>query len=133
MPMIKMVEYGKAQPEVKAVFDEIMAVRKMDWVNNFWKTLATQPALLRRVWANFKEAMAPGRIDTLTKEMIYVAVSVTNGCEYCIHSHIAAAKKQGMTEETLGELMSVIGLANQTNSLADGFRIPVDDQFQETF
>jgi AhpD family alkylhydroperoxidase len=133
MAMFKMVEYNKAQPEIKAVYDEIMATRKMDFVNNFWKTLATQPGLLRRVWANAKETMAPGKIDALTKEMIYVAVSITNGCDYCIHSHTAAAKSKGMTEEMFGELISVVGLANQTNSLADGFRIPVDDQFETAF
>ena len=133
MPMFKMVEYNKAQPDIKAVYDDIMATRKMDFVNNFWKTLATQPGLLRRVWTNAKEVMAPGKIDAMTKEMIYVAVSITNGCDYCIHSHIAAAKSRGMTEEMFGELISVVGLANQTNSLADGFRIPVDDQFETIF
>lgn len=130
MPMVKMVEYAGASPEVKAVYDDIMATRKSDWVNNFWKTLAAHPPTLRRIWAGVKEVMSPGRLDPLTKEMIYVAVSATNNCEYCIHSHIASARAKGMTDEMLGELLAVAGMANQTNALANGYRIAVDPQFK---
>lgn len=130
MPMLKMVEYDGAAPEVKAVYDDIMATRKTDWVNNFWKALAAHPPTLKRIWAGVKEVMSPGKLDPLTKEMIYVAVSATNNCEYCIHSHIASARAKGMTDEMLGELMAVTGMANQTNRLANGYRIPVDPQFQ---
>jgi len=130
MPMAKMVEYADASPEVRAVYDEIMAVRKTDWVNNFWKVLASHPPTLRRMWENVKQVMAPGSLDPLTKEMIYVAVSVTNNCEYCIHSHTAAARAKGMSEDMLAELLAVVGLANETNRLANGYRIAVDDQFK---
>jgi AhpD family alkylhydroperoxidase len=130
MPMVKLVEYKGASPEVKAVYDDIMATRKSDWVNNFWKTLASHPPTLRRIWAGVKEVMAPGKLDPLTKEMIYVAVSVTNNCEYCIHSHIASARAKGMSDEMLGELLAVTGMANQTNRLANGYQIPVDPQFK---
>ena len=129
MPMLKMVEYEGAAPEVKAVFDDIMATRKTNWVNNFWKALAAHPPTLSRIWAGVKQVMSPGKLDPLTKEMIYVAVSVTNNCEYCIHSHIASARAKGMTDEMLGELLAVTGMANQTNRLANGYRIPVDPQF----
>ena len=129
MTMVKMVEYAGASPEVRAVFDDIMATRKTDWVNNFWKVLATHPPTLRRIWENVKQVMAPGALDPLTKEMIYVAVSVTNNCEYCIHSHTAAARAKGMTDAQFAELLAVVGLANETNRLANGYRIPVDPQF----
>jgi AhpD family alkylhydroperoxidase len=130
MPMVKMVEYADAPPEVKAVYDDIMATRNSDWVNNFWKTLAHHPPTLRRIWAGVKEVMSPGRLDPLTKEMIYVAVSATNNCEYCIHSHIASARAKGMSDEMLGELLAVAAMANQTNRLANGYQIPVDEQFR---
>jgi len=130
MVMVKMVEYDSATPEVKAVFDDIMTTRKSDWINNFWKVLASQPSTLKRIWTNVKEVMAPGKLDPLTKEMIYVAVSVTNNCEYCIHSHTAAAKAKGMTDEMFAELLAVVGLANETNRLANGYQIPVDPQFK---
>jgi AhpD family alkylhydroperoxidase len=130
MPMVDMVDYENAPAEVKAVYDDIMATRKSDWVNNFWKTLAHHPPTLGRVWAGVKAVMSPGRLDPLTKEMIYVAVSVTNNCEYCIHSHIASARAKGMTDEMLAELLAVAGMANQTNNLANGYRIPVDEQFK---
>ncbi len=130
MPMVKMVEYESASPEVKAVYDDLMAVRKTNWINNFWKTLASHPPTLRRIWAGVKDVMAPGGLDPLTKEMIYVAVSASNNCEYCIHSHIASARAKGMTDEMLGELLAVVGMANQTNRLANGYRIPVDEQFK---
>lgn len=129
MPMLPMVEPGAAPAAVQAVFDDIMATRKSNWVNNFWKALAAHPPTLARLWANVKQVMAPGALDPLTKEMLYVAVSVTNNCEYCIHSHIAAARAKGMTDEQLAELLAVVGLANETNRLANGYRIPVDPQF----
>jgi AhpD family alkylhydroperoxidase len=130
MPMVRMVEYETASPEVKAVYDAIMAARSTNWVNNFWKTLASHPPTLKRIWAGVKEVMGPGKLDPLTKEMIYVAVSVTNNCEYCIHSHIASARAKGMTDEMLGEVLAVAGMANQTNRLANGYQIPVDEQFK---
>jgi AhpD family alkylhydroperoxidase len=124
-----MVEYPDGSPEVRAVFDDIMATRRTDWVNNFWKALATHPPTLARIWQNVKQVMAPGALDPLVKEMIYVAVSVTNDCEYCIHSHAAAARAKGMTDAQFAELLAVVGLANETNRLANGYRIPVDPQF----
>jgi AhpD family alkylhydroperoxidase len=130
MPMVRMVEYPQASPEVKAVYDDIMATRGSNWVNNFWKNLASDPPTLRRVWAGVKEVMSPGKLDPLTKEMIYVAVSVSNNCEYCIHSHIASARAKGMTDEMLAEVLAVTGMANQTNRLANGYQIPVDEQFK---
>jgi len=130
MSIVKLVEYAEASPEVRAVYDEIMRVRGTDWVNNFWKALAQDPALLRRTWENVQQVMAPGTLDPLVKEMLYVAVSATNGCEYCTYSHTAAARKKGMSEAMLMELMAVVGLANQTNRLANGLRIPVDPQFR---
>ena len=119
-----------AAPEVRAVYDEIMQARGTDWINNFWKALAHDPALLRRTWENVRQVMAPGALDPLVKEMVYVAVSATNGCEYCTHSHTAAARKKGMSEAMLMELLAVVGLANQTNRLANGLRIAVDPQFR---
>ncbi len=129
MSMVKMVEYADASPEARAVFDDIMATRKTDWVNNFWKALAAHPPTMRRLWENVKQVMAPGALDPLVKEMIYVAVSVTNGCEYCIHSHTAGARAKGMTDAQFAELLAVVGLANETNRLAEGYRMPVDPQF----
>ena len=129
MAMVKMVEYADGSPEVRAVFDDIMTTRRTDWVNNFWKALATHPPTLRRIWENVKQVMAPGALDPLVKEMVYVAVSVTNNCEYCIHSHTAAARAKGMTDAQFAELLAVVGLANETNRLANGYRIPVDPQF----
>ena len=130
MSMTGMVEYADASPEVRAVYDEIMAARKSDWVNNFWKVLATHPPTLRRMWDNVKQVMAPGALDPLLKEMIYLAVSATNGCEYCTHSHTAAARKKGMSDAMLMELMAVVGLANETNRLTNGLRVEVDPQFR---
>jgi AhpD family alkylhydroperoxidase len=129
MPLAKMIEYRDAVPEVRAVFDDIMATRKTDWVNNFWKVLASHPPTLARVWAEVKQVMAPGALDPLVKEMLYIAVSVTNGCEYCIHSHTASARGKGLTDAQFAELLAIVGLANETNRLADGYRIPVDPQF----
>jgi AhpD family alkylhydroperoxidase len=127
--LVKIIEYADANPEVKVVYDDIMKTRGVDWVNNFWKTLANDPAQLHRVWANVKQVMGPGALDPLVKEMIYIAVSVTNGCEYCTYSHTAAARKKGMSDAMLMELMAVIGLANETNRLSDGLRVQVDPQF----
>jgi AhpD family alkylhydroperoxidase len=129
MAMMKMIEYAEGSPEARAVFDDIMATRRTDWVNNFWKVLATHPPTLARMWENVKQVMAPGTLDPLVKEMIYVAVSVTNNCEYCICSHTAAARAKGMTDSQLAELLAVVALANETNALANGYRIPVDPQF----
>lgn len=130
MAAVKFVEYSEVSPEVREVYDDIMATRKIDWVNNFWKALAVQPELLQRTWNGVKEVMEPGTIDALTKEMLYVAVSVSNGCTYCINSHTAAARKKGMTDEMLSELMAVVAMANQTNAMANGFKIEVDEVFR---
>jgi AhpD family alkylhydroperoxidase len=130
MTTVKMIEYNDASPEVRKIYDDIMETRKIDWINNFWKVLAVQPELLKRTWNGIKNVMAPGSIDALTKEMIYIAVSVINGCKYCINSHTAAARNKGMSDEMLSELMAVIGMANQTNALANGFQIEVDDAFK---
>jgi AhpD family alkylhydroperoxidase len=127
----KMIAYAEATAEVRAVFDDIKAARNVPDVNNFWKYLARDPALLARTWQGIKEVMAPGALDVLTKEMIYLAVSVTNGCPYCIASHTAAARKAGMTEAMFGELMGVVGMANTTNRLANGYRVPVDEAFDQ--
>lgn len=127
-----LIEYEAASPEVRAVYDDIMATRKVDCVNNFWKVLANHPPTLQQVWAEVKTVMAPGALDPLVKEMIYVAVSATNGCEYCTHSHTAGARAKGMTEEMLGELLAVTALANKTNRLANGYRVPVDEMFRRT-
>ena len=124
------IEYRDAGPEVRAVFDDIKRTRQVDDVNNFWKYLANDPASLKRTWESVKEIMAPGALDPLTKEMIYLAVSVTNGCAYCIASHTAAARKAGMTEAMFGEVMAVTGMANETNRLANGYRVPTDAAFQ---
>jgi len=131
MATVKHVEYAAASAEVRAVYDDIMATRKVDSVNNFWKALANHPPTLRRTWESIKQVMAPGALDALTKEMLYLAVSATNGCEYCIASHTASARKQGMTDAMLGELMAVVGMANETNSLADGYQVEVDDAYRK--
>ena len=124
------IDYDHASAAVRAVFDDIKQTRNVPDVNNFWKHLARDEALLKRTWGNIKEVMAPGALDALTKEMIYVAVSVSNGCEYCIASHGFAARKAGMTEAMFGELMAVVGMANETNRLANGYRVPVDPAFE---
>jgi AhpD family alkylhydroperoxidase len=125
-----MIEYRDASPEVRAIYDDIMATRNTDWVTNFWKTLAHDPATLRRTWASIKEIMAPGALDSLTKEMVYVAVSATNQCPYCIASHTAAARKQGMTDAMFAELMAVVGMANETNRLASGYQVQIDEKLR---
>ena len=111
MALVRIIEYAQASPEVKVVYDDIMKTRGVDWINNFWKALANDPALLARIWAQVKQVMAPGALDPLVKEMVYVAVSATNGCEYCTFSHTAAARKKGMTDAMFMELMAVVGLA----------------------
>ena len=123
------VEYADASPEVRAVFDDIKATRKVTEVNNFWKYLAADPPLLKRTWETQKAVLAPGALDRLVKEMIYLAVSVTNGCGYGIACHTALARKAGMTDAMFGELMAVVGMANQTNRFADAYRLPIDDAF----
>jgi len=125
-----LIEYKDASPEVRAVFEDIMATRKTDWVNNFWKALAHDPVTLKRTWESIKQIMAPGALDALTKEMIYVAVSVTNQCGYCIASHTASARKKGMSEAMFAELMAVVGMANETNRLAAGYQVEIDEQFK---
>jgi AhpD family alkylhydroperoxidase len=124
------IEYTDATAEVRVVYDDIMATRKTDWVNNYWKVLAHHPPTLRRMWANSKEVMGPGALDPLVKELIYLAVSVTNGCHYCIASHGAAARKKGMTPEQHAELVAIIGLANETNRHAFALDLQIDDQFR---
>jgi AhpD family alkylhydroperoxidase len=130
LSLVTLIEYADAPPAVRLVYDDIMKTRGTDWVNNFWKALANNPAELKRVWENVKQVMAPGALDPLVKEMVYVAVSVTNGCEYCTYSHTAGARKKGMSDAMFMELMAVVGLANETNRLANGFRIDVDKQFR---
>jgi AhpD family alkylhydroperoxidase len=130
MSAYPLVEYADAGPDVRAVYDDIMATRKTDWINNFWKALANDPVLLKRTWEDIKQIMAPGALDPLTKEMIYVAVSVTNGCQYCIASHTTGAQTKGMTPEMFHELMAVVGMANESNRLANGYRIEVDEAFK---
>jgi AhpD family alkylhydroperoxidase len=130
MSTLGLIEYKDASPEVRAVYDDIMATRKTDWINNFWKALARDPATLRRTWHSIKEIMAPGPLDTLTKEMVYLAVSTTNQCNYCIASHTAAARKAGMTDAMFSELMAVTGMANETNRLASGYQVEIDDAFK---
>lgn len=126
MPTVKMVEYDDASPEVKAVYDDIMATRQTNTINNFWKTIAVHPPTLARTWRDLKEVMAPGALDPLVKEMIAVAVSATNGCAYCVNSHTAAAMQKGMTKEMLGELLAVVGMFNTTNRLVEGYQVEPD-------
>jgi AhpD family alkylhydroperoxidase len=130
MSLVKLVEYADATPEVRAVYDDIMKARGTDWINNFWKALANDPAMLKRTWDRVRDVMAPGALDPLVKEMVYVAVSATNNCEYCTYSHTASARKKGMSDAMFMELMAVVGLANETNRLANGLRFPVDPQFK---
>ena len=130
MATLGLIEYDAASTEVRAVYDDIMATRRTDWVNNFWKALAHDPVTLRRTWQSVKEIMAPGALDALTKEMLYLAVSVSNQCGYCIASHTAAARKAGMTNAMLAELMAVVGMANETNRLASGYQVEIDERFK---
>src|SRR5579884_1722741 len=125
-----MIEYDDAIPEVRAVFEDIRITRKTDYINNFWKVLAKDPVTLRRTWQSIKQIMAPGALDPLTKELIYLAVSVTNQCAYCTASHSASARNKGMTDEMFAELMAVVGMANETNAMAAGYRVEIDEQFR---
>jgi AhpD family alkylhydroperoxidase len=130
MATLGSIEYGDAPPEVRAVYDDIMTTRNTDWINNFWKALASDPVTLRRTWESVKQIMAPGALDAVTKEMIYLAVSTSNQCGYCIASHTAAARKAGMTDAQFAELMAVIGMANETNRLASGYQVEIDARFR---
>jgi AhpD family alkylhydroperoxidase len=130
MATLGLIEYQDASPEVKAVYDDIMTTRNTDWINNFWKALASDPVTLRRTWESVKQIMAPGALDAVTKEMIYLAVSASNQCGYCIASHTAAARKAGMTDAQFAELLAVIGMANETNRLASGYQVEIDERFR---
>ena len=130
MATLGLIEYTDASPEVRAVYDDIMTTRKTDWVNNFWKALAHDPVTLQRTWKDVKQIMAAGALDPLTKELIYVAVSVTNQCSYCIASHTVSARKKGMSDDMLRELMAVVGMANETNRLAAGYQVEIDEAFK---
>ena len=120
------IEYAEASPEIRAVYDDIMATRQTDWINNFWKVLAHDPPTLRRIWANIKAVMGPGALDPLTKELLYLAVSASNGCHYCIASHGAAARNKGMAEQQYSELLAIVGLANETNRMVTALDVDVD-------
>jgi len=133
MTMVPPIEYDRASAEVRAVYDDIMKTRGTDWINNFRKALANEHPTLRRTWESVKQVMAPGALDPLTKELLYLAVSASNGCAYCTASHAAAAKKQGMTPQIFAEVLAVVGMANETNALANGYRVPVDARFEKLF
>jgi AhpD family alkylhydroperoxidase len=130
MATLGLIEYADASPEVRAVYDDIMTTRGTDWVNNFFKALANDPVTLRRTWQSAKEVMSPGVLDAVTKEMIYLAVSATNQCPYCIASHTASARKAGMTDQMFAELMAVVGMANETNRLSSGYQVQIDERFK---
>ena len=130
MATLGLIEYEDARPEVRAVYDDIMTTRQTDWINNFWKALANDPATLRRTWESIRQIMAPGALDALTKEMIYLAVSASNQCPYCIASHTAAARKAGMSDAMFAELMAVVGMANETNRLVSGYQVEIDEKFR---
>src|ERR1700682_4687450 len=131
MATLGLVEYADASPEVRAVYDDIMAGGKTDWINNFLKAIANDPVMLKRTWEDIKQIMGPGALDPLTKELIYVAVSVSNQCDYCIASHTASARKKGMTDEMFKELMAVVGMANEINHLSAGYQVEIDEQFRD--
>ena len=130
MATLGFIEYADAPPEVRAVYDDIMSTRQTDYINNFWKAIAHDPAALKRTWESIKQIMAPGALDPLTKEMLYIAVSVTNQCGYCIASHTVSAQKKGMTDAMFKELMAVVGMANETNKLSTGYQVEIDEQFK---
>jgi AhpD family alkylhydroperoxidase len=130
MSIERLIEYERASAEVRAVYDDIRATRKTDYINNFWKALANDPATLKRTWESVKQIMAPGALDPLTKELLYIAVSATNQCPYCIASHTASAQDKGMTPEMFHELMAVVGMANETNRLAAGYQVEIDERFK---
>lgn len=129
MSVWPVLEDSELSPRAASVIADIRATRNTDFINNFWRVLANDPALLERTWASLKDVMAPGALDPLVKEMLYVAVSIANGCEYCIRSHTTAARAKGMSEAQLGELLAVVGMASETNRLATGLQVPVDDAF----
>ena len=131
MSTLGLIEYESASPEVRAVYDDIRATRQTDYINNFWKALAHDPATLRRTWQSIKQIMAPGALDPLTKEMLYIAVSVTNQCAYCIASHTVSAQQKGMSDAMFQELMAVVGMANETNKLVTGYQVEIDDKFRK--
>ena len=131
MSLFGFIEYPDASPAVRAVYDDILATRKTDWINNFWKSVAHDPPTLRRTWESVKQIMAPGALDAPTKEMIYLAVSASNQCDYCVASHTASARRAGMTPEMFYELMAVVGMANETNRLANGYQVEIDPQFRD--
>jgi AhpD family alkylhydroperoxidase len=133
MPLVRLIDESEASAEVRAVYDDIKRTRGTDWINNFWKALANDPPTLQRTWESLKAVMAPGALDPLIKELIYLAVSASNGCAYCTASHAAAARRAGMTREMLAELFAVVGMANETNSLANAYRVPVDERFENLF
>jgi AhpD family alkylhydroperoxidase len=126
----RLIEYAAAGPEVRAVYDDIKQTRNIPDVNNFWKVIANHPPTLKRTWEDLKAIMGPGALDPLVKEMLYLAVSAAHGCEYCIASHTAAARKRGMTDEMLGELLAVVGMASETNRLVTGWRVPLDESLR---
>ncbi len=130
MAIFGLIEYEQASPEVRAIYEDIMSTRKSDYVTNFWKAIAHDPATLKRTWESIKQVMAPGALDAVTKEMIYVAVSVTSQCEYCIASHTASARNKGLTDEQLKELMAVVGMASETNKLVKGYQVEIDERFK---
>jgi AhpD family alkylhydroperoxidase len=132
MALQRLIDYEDAGLEVRAVYDDILATRKTDYINNFWKALANDPATLKRTWESVKQVMVPGALDALTKELIYIAVSVTTQCSYCIASHTASAESKGMTGEMFHELMAVVGMANETNRLAAGYQVEIDERFKAT-
>jgi uncharacterized peroxidase-related enzyme len=131
MSTLGLIEYADATPEVRAVYDDIRATRKTDFINNFWKAIAHDPATLKRTWESIKQIMAPGALDPLTKELIYIAVSVTNQCGYCIASHTVSAQNKGMTDAMFKEMMAVVGMANETNKLVTGYQVEIDEQFKK--
>ena len=125
-----MIEYADAPADVRAVYDDIMETRQTDYINNFWKAMAHDPATLKRTWESIKQIMAPGALDPLTKEMIYLAVSASNQCGYCIASHTASARNKGLTDAQLKELMAVVGMASETNKLVKGYQVAIDERFK---
>jgi AhpD family alkylhydroperoxidase len=131
MSIFGLIEYEDATPEVRAIYDDIMATRKTNWINNFWKAIAHDPATLKRTWEDIKQIMVPGALDAVTKEMIYVAVSVTNQCNYCIASHTVSAQQKGMTDAMFKELMAVVGMANETNKIVTGYQVEIDPHFKK--
>jgi AhpD family alkylhydroperoxidase len=125
-----MIEYEESTGAVREVYDDIRRTRQTDYINNFWKALAHDPATLVRTWEGVKQVMTPGALDALTKELLYVAISATNQCGYCIASHTVSARKAGMTDEMFAEVMAVVGMANETNRLVSGYQVEIDERFR---